>query len=124
MALAIGLAHLASGAAFGIESRVPWALQLWGTRRHPTQLYEILAAAVLLVLFWPGRSILQRLQPGMYFLAFCASSAASALFLGAFRADSTLISYGIRSGQLAAWIILAISLISLGRLIRERNNNA
>jgi phosphatidylglycerol:prolipoprotein diacylglycerol transferase len=124
MALASGLAHLASGAAFGIESQVPWAIQLWEARRHPTQIYEILAAAILLALFWPGRSIFQRLQPGMYFMAFCACSAASALFLGAFRADSTLISYGIRSGQLAAWIILAISLIALGRLIKERNDNA
>ena len=119
MALANGLAHLASGAAFGYESQLPWAFDLWGARRHPTQIYEIITAASLLVIFWPGRSIILRWHPGMYFLAFCACSAASALFLGAFRADSALLDYGIRSGQLAAWAILALTLFALGRLLKK-----
>ena len=45
MAIFLALAHLASGAAFGAETNLPWALELWGASRHPSQIYEALAAA-------------------------------------------------------------------------------
>jgi len=45
--IAIGLAHIASGDAFGSPADLPWAIQLWGARRHPTQIYETLAAALI-----------------------------------------------------------------------------
>ena len=38
----MALAHLASGDAFGAQSDLPWAIELWSARRHPTQIYEVL----------------------------------------------------------------------------------
>lgn len=48
-AVGLGISRLASGAAFGMETSVPWGIELWGAVRHPTQVYEIgLALAILL----------------------------------------------------------------------------
>ena len=40
--VSVGVAHLSSGDAFGTPASMPWAIELWGARRHPTQVYEIL----------------------------------------------------------------------------------
>ena len=34
-AVFVGLAHLSSGEAFGAETQLPWAIELWGAYRHP-----------------------------------------------------------------------------------------
>ncbi len=57
-AVALGFSHLASGSAFGMPADVPWAFHLWGENRHPSQVYEILAAISILVLFWPEKGVL------------------------------------------------------------------
>ncbi|HEX9617520.1 MAG TPA: prolipoprotein diacylglyceryl transferase family protein, partial [Anaerolineales bacterium] len=46
--VATGLANLASGDAFGAPADLPWAIYLWGARRHPSQVYEILSALLML----------------------------------------------------------------------------
>jgi phosphatidylglycerol---prolipoprotein diacylglyceryl transferase len=97
LAIAAALSNLASGAAFGAPADLPWAIELWGASRHPTQVYEILAAALILV----------------------ALTAAARLFLETFRGDSYLLPYGLRSAQLAAWAVLALALIGLRKLQRE-----
>jgi len=114
-AVALGLAHLASGSAFGAPSDLPWAVELWGARRHPAQIYEIVGAALVLLAIWPGRGILLSDQPGTTFLTFLALTAALRIFLEAFRGDSTLLLNGLRSAQIAAWLVLAISLWALGK---------
>jgi hypothetical protein len=45
MAAGVHLANLLSGAAYGIESSLPWAIMLGGARREPVQAYLMLAAA-------------------------------------------------------------------------------
>lgn len=112
MMIALGVSHLASGAAFGAETQAPWAIELWGTRRHPSQVYEILSAAAILVVLWPGRWV-ETAPAGRYFLLFCALSAASWLLLEAFRGDSLLLAGGWRVVQVAAWLVLAGSLWGL-----------
>lgn len=114
MAVAFGLAHLASGNAFGTPTSLPLGIDMWGARRHPTQIYETLAALTILAVFWPGRARFTNWKPGAYFLAFTAASALARLFLEAFRADSVLISNGYRAAQLVALTILAVCLFSLG----------
>jgi prolipoprotein diacylglyceryltransferase len=90
---------------------LPWALQLWGAERHPSQIYEIVAA---LLVFW----IVSRLKlltpfPGFLILTFLAVSAASRVFLEAFRGDSEIVFGGIRSMQLLGLFVLLLSLIGL-----------
>ena len=111
-ALAIGIAisHLASGAAFGKETSVPWAINQWGALRHPTQIYEITASILTLVLILIQKPIS---KPGYEFLVFVALTSASRLVVEGFRGDSTLILSGLRAAQIAAWLILFAALAGI-----------
>lgn len=119
LAVAIGLAHLASGDAFGAAARLPWSISLWGTARHPSQVYETLAAWGIAAAVWPRQrghlaSLLSR-SPGLRWWIFAALSAAARLFLEAFRGDSSLLFHHFRQAQIAAWLILAVCLWQIGR---------
>ena len=118
VAVALGFSHLASGAAFGMPTDVPWAIPLWGANRHPSQIYEILAASIILISLWPGKGPLYKKitnPSGLYFLSFIAASAFARLFLEAFRGDSQIILAGIRQAQVFAWLVLAAVLFAFGR---------
>jgi phosphatidylglycerol:prolipoprotein diacylglycerol transferase len=108
--IGLGLAHLASGSAFGQETSLPWGMEMWGVTRHPSQIYEITASLLILglLLFQKANS-----HPGVHFLTFAALTSGSRLILEAFRGDSTLIVGGLRAAQVIAWIILAVSLFLL-----------
>lgn len=108
--LAIGLSNLASGSAFGAPSDLPWAIDIWGARRHPSQIYASLAAAAVLILLWPGRKFLTALNSGAYFSLFFTATATCRLFLETFRGDSLLLAGGIRMVQVLAWTAAAIGL--------------
>lgn len=112
--LAIGIAtsNFASGNAFGMETNLPWGIELWGMKRHPTQIYTMLAALVTLYLLWSPKQDAKS-QDGIDFLTFIAFTAGYTLFLEAFRGDSTLIFRGIRSAQVLALIVLAGALWAL-----------
>ena len=119
-AVGLGLAHLASGSAFGKETSLPWGMELWGATRHPSQIYEILASLLILGLLWSQRA---DLRPGVHFLTFAALTSAARLFLEAFRGDSTLILGGLRAAQVVAWVVLALSLFLMERERRDTTNN-
>ncbi len=108
------LANIASGAAFGLETSLPWGIELWGAKRHPTQFYELGGAIVILL--WLGRlSKGPELPSGRLFLVFLALTAGARLFFEAFRGDSALILGGIRVAQVIAWLALAGALWGLAR---------
>jgi phosphatidylglycerol---prolipoprotein diacylglyceryl transferase len=116
MMIALAMAHLAGGNAFGMPSELPWSIELWGMRRHPAQLYEALLAGLGLLLLWPGRKRWLNQRSGIYFLAFTAYSAGARLFLEAFRGDSRILPGGLRLAQIIAWVELAFSLWGIQRL--------
>jgi phosphatidylglycerol:prolipoprotein diacylglycerol transferase len=108
MAIGLGLSHLAAGTAFGIPTDVPWAVELWNAKRHPTQIYETLASLLTFCLLWfkkPG------LQPGLDFLTFVAMTTGWQLLIGGFRSSNTLIFNGLHQDQVAAWAVLAACFI-------------
>jgi prolipoprotein diacylglyceryltransferase len=118
LAVAAGLAHFASGDAFGAPADVPWAIGLWGAQRHPSQVYETLAALLVATAVWPGGRISlrsEKLGNGFRFWAFLGLSAAARLFLETFRGDSILLFGSFRQAQVVAWVVLALSLWQLGR---------
>jgi len=117
LAVTLGLVNFASGDAFGAPAQLPWAIQLWGEARHPSQVYETLAALLIAAIVWPGRPVAQhsRLRPGFRFWVFLALSAGARLFLETFRGDSTLVWNAFRQAQLIAWPVLAVSLWQIGR---------
>ncbi len=114
--IALNLSNLASGNGYGAPSNLPWAIYLFGEWRHPTQIYELVAAGLVLAILWPGSWRVHFNTPGRYALTVIAASAACRLFLEAFRGGSMLISGGLRSAQVTAWLILALTL----RLISHR----
>lgn len=114
LAIGLSLSHFASGDAFGAETDLPWAVDLWGTKRHPSQTYEMLAAFVTLNLLWPPKKDAQS-PAGTSFVTFIAFTAGYRLFLEAFRGDSTLIFGSIHSAQVIALIVLAAALWFLDR---------
>lgn len=114
--VALALAHLSSGSHYGMPTNLPWGIVLWGAYRHPTQIYELIAAAMILFILWPGRETFNSTSPGVYFLSFLGLTAGASIFLEAFRSDSPLLPGGIRIVQLIALIILAVSLWGIKKL--------
>lgn len=110
MGIAIGLLHLASGSGFGMATDLPFGIQLWGEVRHPSQVYETVAAILILIAILQISRTSWGEVPGNTFLTFIALSASSRLLLEAFRGDSLLVGNGLRAAQLIAWGILAICL--------------
>jgi phosphatidylglycerol:prolipoprotein diacylglycerol transferase len=120
MMIAISLANLASGNAFGEPAHLPWSIFLWGEWRHPSQIYEVLGAFAILLWvllrlkrFDPNSAM--RPVPGILFLEFVAWSAGLRIFLEMFRGDGTLIFGQIRVAQVIAWVILTVCLFLLGK---------
>ncbi len=104
----LALADLASGDAYGSPTSLPWAIELWGAARHPTQVYQLLAvAAIGVILLRTGRPF-----DGARFGLFVALYAASRLFIEAFHGDSDLIG-GVRTAQVWSLMALLIALIVL-----------
>lgn len=102
----IGLSRLAAGTAFGLPADIPWGIELWNAARHPTQIYETLASLLIFGLIWFKRNYP---GAGMLFLTFTSLTAASQLFIQAFRGDSILILNGLKQEQILAWFALVIS---------------
>jgi phosphatidylglycerol---prolipoprotein diacylglyceryl transferase len=115
IATGTSLSHLAAGTAFGSPTDWPWGIELWNATRHPTQVYELIAALFIFGLIWLRKS---DSPAGSEFLLFAALTSGTRLFLEAFRGDSTLIFGGLRVAQLIAWFLLAIALL-LNELIHR-----
>ncbi|MFN2197986.1 MAG: prolipoprotein diacylglyceryl transferase [Anaerolineales bacterium] len=112
--IALPTANLASGRGYGVPTSLPWAIELWGASRHPIQVYEILAGISVLAFVWANSRSANTGSPGRLFLMFLALSAGTRVFLESFRADRTFLLSRFRRTQIAAWIVLLISLILLG----------
>jgi phosphatidylglycerol:prolipoprotein diacylglycerol transferase len=121
MWIALGLSNLASGRAFGIETQLPWGIDLWGAVRHPTQVYQMMAGIVILTAIWPRKNKYSTFSnvSGKTFWIFLTLSASAWMLIETFRGDSILLPGGIRMAQVVAWGVLAISLWGLGRVRKK-----
>lgn len=106
--IALAVSHLLNGDAFGAETDLPWRIFLWNEYRHPSQIYEILTAAVIFAITWLGRS--DQAGRGLNFLLVIALSAGARVFLEAFRGDSVIWPGGFRAAQAAGLFVLAVTL--------------
>ena len=114
----LSLANLASGLAYGEPTDLPWAIELWNARRHPTQVYDFLLS---LGIVWATIRLLRLGPPsGRTFVACLALLAASRLLTEGFRGDSALLDDGWRMMQPAWLIVLVIALIGLAWLDTRR----
>jgi prolipoprotein diacylglyceryltransferase len=117
LGVAVGVAHLASGDAFGAPARLPWSIVLWEEARHPSQVYEMIGALAVLAICLCSRA--RRPFDGFSFLLVVALSAAARVFLDAFRGDSWIIAGGLRGAQVIGLAILALCLAAMRRLVRR-----
>ena len=115
LAIGIALMNFASGKAFGMETDLPWGIEIWGAKRHPSQVYELIAAFVTLNLLYPPKAN-ARYRAGVSFATFVAATAGYRLFLETFRGDSTLIFGDLRAAQVAMFILLAAALWGIDQL--------
>ena len=106
----LALADVASGDAYGSPSSLPWAIELWGAPRHPTQIYQLIAVIVIGLIVPRTR----RAFDGAWFGLFVVLYSASRLFVEALRGDSETIG-GLRTAQLWSLIVLLIMLVLLRR---------
>lgn len=114
-----GISHILSGDAYGAVTRVPWAIRLWNEYRQPSQFYETLIASIIFLV------ILQRFPKpvgsGLNFLLVIALTAASRVFLEAFRGDSIFLPGGLREAQILAVVLMAASFYWMRRWMTEQN---
>jgi len=121
-----GLADLASGEGLGIVTDLPWGINLWGEKRHPSQVYSIISAfGIAAVFYWQQKKFSQ--PTGTLFLTWLSLTAFMRILLEPFRADSVIWAGGLRAAQIAALFILAAALIILEkrlRLFQTRNTES
>lgn len=111
--VALGVAHILSGNAYGAQARLPWSIFLWADYRHPSQIYETVAAlGIFLVAL---RKPLGNPGAGLSFWLVIGLSSVARIFLEAFRGDSLIWPGGFRAAQLVGLVVLATSIF----IIRE-----
>jgi phosphatidylglycerol:prolipoprotein diacylglycerol transferase len=114
MGVAVAVAHVASGDAFGAPTALPWGVYLWGEYRHPSQIYELIGALLILGLVWRIRALTLAVGAGCNFLLVVALSAVARVFLEAFRGDSLVLPGGWREAQVVRLVVLAACLGIMG----------
>jgi len=101
----LGVAHIMSGDAFGAPAQLPWSIYLWDDYRHPSQIYETIAALVVFAVAW--KRPLGQPGAGSNFLLVVALSVAARVLLEAFRGDSVIWPGGFRAAQVVGLLVLA-----------------
>lgn len=109
------LADLLGGPGYGTLTDVSWGLTQYGVRRHPVQIYEILAGLLALGLWWWATMPRYREVSGRPALLALAVYAGGRLFVEAYRDNAWLALDGIRVVQVISLVVLLAALILLAR---------
>lgn len=106
-------AALLAGNAVGAPAELPWAVELWGVRRHPVQLYAALGAAltVAATLWAVRRGLRGGTAAGIGLLGWGLTT----WLTEPFRAESATILGGLRSAQIIGWGAALLALWMLRR---------
>jgi phosphatidylglycerol:prolipoprotein diacylglycerol transferase len=107
----LALADLAGGTAYGMPTDLPWAIPLWGANRHPTQVYELIAALFI------GAIVVRDKRPyaGHTALLFVALYGVARTGIEGLRGDSWLLPGGWRGAQVLALAAATVALVLMGR---------
>jgi phosphatidylglycerol:prolipoprotein diacylglycerol transferase len=112
--MAISLADFLGGPGYGKPTTVFWGIELFSLRRHPVQVYELLAGVVAL---WLWRRLARQNQPaGTLFLGSAAAYSALRLFVDAYRDNAPITNEGYHITQLIAFAVMLGSLFLITRL--------
>jgi prolipoprotein diacylglyceryltransferase len=111
------LAALLAGRAVGAPTTVPWAIPLWGMARHPSQIYEMLAALVVLAAVWWVLS--RQARTGTAAWTALLGYGLSRWLLEPFRAESATVLGGLRVPQVLGLIAVVLALWMLRDEVRS-----
>lgn len=105
------LADYANGDNYGLETSLPWGIELWNAVRHPVQLYVFLL--ILFLLIWlliqtRAFKITGFQYSGILFSIVVACLAFITIFARAFIAEKSIF-FGIDLVQMIAFLVLALS---------------
>ena len=90
-----------AGNGIGAAAELPWAVELWGVRRHPVQLYAALGAALTLAAtLWAAR---RGLRGGTAAWIGLLGWGVTTWLVEPFRAESATILGGLRTAQVIGW---------------------
>ncbi|MCU0510324.1 MAG: prolipoprotein diacylglyceryl transferase [Anaerolineae bacterium] len=119
--LLVGLAIAAVGAFLagrnpGAASSLPWAVEQWGLRRHPVQLYEAAGLLAVAALTW---RLTGHAREGATFLCALAGWGLVTWFVEAFRAPelSQTILGGLRLMQVVGLLAALLALLGFRRMV-------
>jgi phosphatidylglycerol:prolipoprotein diacylglycerol transferase len=115
------LADFLAGPGYGTETAVPWSLDVYGIRRHPVQLYEVIVALLALLVWW--RALDHRSFDGQLFLISVGVYSAGRLIFDAYRANAWLTSSGYHVLQIASLVILLVCIFLLGRRLTAKSSD-
>ncbi len=111
LTLGVGLAALLRGDLLGMPADLPWAIDLAGARRHPTQAYIMLVAAAALIVAWRlERTPPERRAPGTLAQIVVMVLCVGVLLVEPLRADSATIGPGLRVMAVVALAVLVADL--------------
>lgn len=109
-----------AGQRLGTLSQLPWAVELFGVRRHPTALVEALALAGLLILVL-GLDRREARPAGWLALVSAFGYATITLFIAPWYAEGVVVGEGWRLAQLLALGVVAVSGWLLSRMAGWRD---
>lgn len=107
----VDLGALLAGRNVGAPTDLPWAIALWGVRRHPSQIYELLA--VLVVLGMTLRMLGTRGRQGSVAWVAVLGYGLSRWLLEPFRAESVMVLGGLRVAQIVGLVMALVALWAL-----------
>jgi phosphatidylglycerol:prolipoprotein diacylglycerol transferase len=107
---------LLHGLFAGKATGVPWAIELFLERRHPAQLYLLLASAAILIILRAQRG--QHLAPGALFVLALFLQAV-ARFAVDFFVEAPAVIGPLTAGQLASGVVVVATGLLLSRLQRR-----
>lgn len=109
--MVISLADFLGGPGFGTLTAVPWGVSQFGVRRHPVQLYELIAGGLALWAWW--HLVGRRHYAGQLFLVTITLYSTGRLFLDAYRDNAWLTSSGYHVWQLVSFAVMLGGLLLL-----------
>lgn len=131
LALGMLLGHIGAfldGINYGLPTDMPWGVSFrspnvkYITAIHPTQLYATLYTLLTFLLSYKLYISRAKNSPGTTTLASIALYSAGKFAEEFFRGDETLQIFGIRGGQIVAFVALGISLYLLNKRLRPNTD--
>ena len=108
------LSQLASGNNYGKPTDLPWGIELWGTARHPLQIYYFIGTSAIIA--WVIQLQKKIFPDGILFFRTSISFLLLIVFMDFFNGNPDNIYSNFNLIQIIAWILLCIFIFLLYKI--------